>query len=132
MTPAKAIPPALLDKVRAHKAELLPLLRNPGPQTEPAASAEELAATFDLETVADAIAVCPRSPFLNDLAIASAARAAIESRRVIRALTADGRREAEAIARRDWERAAAAIRASNYERAYALLDGLSVRLRPLN
>ncbi len=47
LTPAKAADPDLLEKVRAHKAELLRLLGNPGPQNEAPADADEALRLLD-------------------------------------------------------------------------------------
>ena len=114
--------------IRSHKPALLEALTNrTSPKTEPA---EPLCAfPIDLEAVADAIAAEPRSPFLNDLALSHAARTAVRARRIIRTFPEAARREALSLCASVSQKAADAIRARNYERAYQVLDTLSDNLK---
>jgi hypothetical protein len=86
--PGSRLTDADREAIRRHKSELLQLLTSPNDDYD------DLIFTSSLAALADAIASAPRSPFLDDLAIARAARAYIESVRAIRGSSYEVRREA--------------------------------------
>jgi hypothetical protein len=109
--------------IRQCKAELLRLL------TEP--TDDSLVLTPSLATVADAIASAPRSSFLDDLAIARAARVYIETIRIIRSKPHAFGREATPLVDEMMTRAADAIRRNDYAHAFDLFDLLVEKARNL-
>jgi hypothetical protein len=87
----------------------------------------------DIEALAEAVALSPRSPFENDLALARIARCAIESARTVRELnTEEVRRAAFVVALQGSREASARIVKRDYLGAYEILDALPVRLRRLS
>lgn len=82
--------------------------------------------------LADAIASAPRSPFLDDLAMArTVARFAVTTSRLARELIGDRLLDAQALCADTARAAANHIRRRDYLTAYELLDKLPVRLRQL-
>jgi hypothetical protein len=102
--------------------------------TSPAQPRREMEAvpfSLLLVDIADAIASAPRSPFLNDLAIARTARALVEVERTIVDAPPSIRIEVASVARNAAKLVADAIRAKRYGSAYDLLDNLTARMREL-
>lgn len=118
--------------IRSVKADLLRLLSSPD---EPRPGIAPLTAPPDdqpwLVLVADAIAKEPRSPFLNDMALARAAQALVAAARISTELSDTARATAEHICDEVFRDAADAIFERDYQAAYELLDGLPLRLRQL-
>jgi hypothetical protein len=92
---------------------------------------EAIPFSFPLVDIADAIASAPRSPFLNDLAIARTAHAIIEVERTIRDAPPSIRVEVASAARNAAKLVADAIRAKRYGSAYDLLDNLTAKMHQL-
>jgi len=84
-----------------------------------------------LADIADAIASTPRSPFLNDLAVARTAHAIIEVERTIRDVSPSIRAEVATAARNAAKLVAEAIRGGQYGIAYDLLDKLIAKAREM-
>lgn len=114
IAPKSCLTPELAERIRQAKPDLLALLAEPAVQPEPPSL------PIDLTTISDAIARNPRSPFLNDLAIATIARAAIEAQKALTGLPPAARVEALARCREVQDRIVAAIDRRNYESAYDL------------
>jgi hypothetical protein len=129
VTPKARLTPELLEAVRQYKTELLAAVAAPD-RSDPPREAEAVSLSGAvLADIADAIASAPRSPFLNELAIARAARALVEVERTIRDASRSIRIEAATTARDAMNRVADAIRAEEYALAYDLLDNLSAKMR---
>ncbi len=84
-----------------------------------------------LVRIADAIAMSPRSPFFNDLALSRAAHATVEGARIVSMLPEVARREALSLCAQVSRQAADAIRRRDYERAFQVLDALPDELKTL-
>jgi hypothetical protein len=84
-----------------------------------------------LEIIADAIAATPRSPFLDDLAMARTAKTIVEAQRLLRELSGEPRDAAQSLVAKASQATADAIRRRDYECAYRLLDELPDRLQIL-
>jgi len=98
---------------------------------QPRPEMEVVPCSFLLVDIADAIASAPRSPFLNDLAVARTAHAIIEVERTIRDAPPSIRVEVASAARNAVKLVADAIRAKRYGSAYDLLDNLMAKIREL-
>ncbi len=96
------------------------------------AEMECLAAADGVVLLADAIASAPRSPFLDDLAMArTVARFAVTTGRLPRELTGARLGEAQTLCADTARAAANHIRRRDYFEAYELLDELPAKLRAL-
>ena len=89
----------------------------------------ESALPSPLIDIADAIAVVPRSPFLNDLALSRAAAAFIVAERAAEAAPPALRAELHRLTVDSFKRTAIEIRQGHYQAAYAVLDGLADKIR---
>ncbi len=105
----------LIERVRGAKPELLRILASPPPSAP-----EPRPLPLDLARVEAAINRSPRSPFLNDLAIATIARAAIEAQRALAALPPAARPEALKRCHQTADRIIEAIEHSDYASAYEI------------
>ncbi len=117
--------------IRGNQAALLKALARITASHDQPSAHLPLAAWIDLEAIADAIDAEPRSPVLNDLALAHAARVAVTAIQIIRTLPKATRRGASRLAVTVSRRVVRAIRKRDYERAYQALDALPDELKGL-
>lgn len=125
VAPKCRLTPDLIEMLIGHKAEIIAALAYKREHEDEAPSAPSLV------VIADAIASAPRSPFLDDLAIARTARALVEVDRTTRDAPPSIRVEVASIARDALKQAADAIRAKRYASAYDLLDNLAAKMREM-
>jgi hypothetical protein len=124
--PKLSIEPAskLTDKdrgaIRQHKAELLALLM-----------AEPVDLPSPLLVIADAIAACPRSPCLNDLALSHAAATYVAAERMAHAASPSLRGEVHKLVAETLLRVADEIRAARYMSADNLMDDMAEKVRQM-
>jgi hypothetical protein len=130
ITPADHLTPELLEAVRRHKTEILATLAT-SRCTEAYRHADSVPLLSMLVDIADAIASAPRSPFLDDLAIARTAHAIVAVERARRNAPRSIRSEICAITRDRMNRAAEAMRANRYASACDLLDNLRFKIGEL-
>ena len=90
-----------------------------------------LRSPLDLDLIDRAIAAVPRSPCLNDLALAHATHASIEAARVISSLPKSIQDVAIGLCSSVSRDAADAIRERDYLQAYKTLDNLPERIKAL-
>jgi hypothetical protein len=90
-----------------------------------------LSSPLDLDLIDRAIAAVPRSPCLNDLALAHASHASIEAARIMRALPESIIDVASGLCSSVARDATNAIRERDYLEAYKVLDGLADKLKAL-
>ena len=121
LSPKDRVSAELLEKVRRYKGDIIRLLGTPVPP----AAAEPPPLPIDLIKIADAIGRSPRSPFLDDLAVATITRAAVAAQRAIAALPNAARPEALARCRQIEDQIVEAIRAHDYAGAYQIAARLA-------
>jgi hypothetical protein len=125
--PPGVLPPELKAAIRERAAEIKALLNAGDGRHEPPRK-ETAMLPLLLAVIADAIVRAPRSPFLDDLAIARAARCFVEAERTIRDAPETLRAEATSVAADAMNGVADAIRQARYQTAYELLDSLTTRM----
>jgi ribosomal protein L17 len=115
-----------------YRAELIQLLQSERPPdvsdvSDMSSVSDEAAPTLpiNLSRIVNAIAAHPRSPFLNDLAIATVARHAVEAQRTIERLPTAAKVEALARCREVEDRIVSAINSLNYQSAYNIAATLA-------
>lgn len=112
-SPLGALRSEEIDRLKRHKRELLPLVVLE--QTD-----SERTLPIDLGRIADAIARQPRSPFLNDLAIATIVKVALAAQAVLAELCPSARAAALAHCRELENAIARAILSRDYQSAYEI------------